>query len=156
MPANADSQRIAELEKDMAQVGSLVDRLDVTIEKLTEVSTTVSQLLAVHDSRLEHQEKIGEKLQDLVETRRVETEGYVKDLHSKIDRVEKDLTDDIEDSNKEVIKKIEELHDKTTMQHKEINERFTKAERWMYLCAGGGAVILWILNNLNIVDFISK
>jgi len=47
---NSDVKKLAEtiatLQTDMAQVGTLVERLDVTIEKLTEVSTHVSNLLA--------------------------------------------------------------------------------------------------------------
>lgn len=158
MALDNDVKKLAEnvnsLQKDMAQVGALVDRLDVTIEKLTEVSSTVSQLLAVQGNRLEFQEKVAERLQDLVEKRRQETDNLVKDLHQKIDRVESDLHDEIVDSENKIIKKIEEMSKSSTAQHESINtslsDRMGKLERWMWILVGGGLVIGFFLNKMPI------
>lgn len=152
MTTDGDIKRLAEnvssLQQDMAQVGALVDRLDVTIEKLTEVSSTVSQLLAVQGNRLEFQEKVAEKLQDLVEKRRTETEGYVKDLHSKVDNIEKDLKSDIRDTHTDILEKIGEMQASGTKQHQDISdkmsERIARLEKWMWTIAGG-ATALWIV-----------
>ena len=126
----------------------------MTIEKLTEVSSTVSQLLAVQGNRLEFQEKVAERLQDLVEKRRQETDNLVKDLHQKIDRVEGDLHDEIVDSENKIIKKIEEMSKSSTAQHKSINtslsDRMGKLERWMWILVGGGLVIGFFLNKMPI------
>lgn len=150
MVSDSDVKKLAEnvhsLQQDMAQVGGLVERLDVTIEKLTEVSSTVSQLLAVQGNRLEFQEKIQEKLQDLVEKRRTETEGYVKDLHVKIDTVERDLKNDVRETHTDILNKIAEMQAAGTKQHQEIsdkmNERISSLEKWMWTIAGG-ATVLW-------------
>lgn len=156
MALDSDVKKLAEnvnsLQKDMAQVGSLVDRLDVTIEKLTEVSTTVSQLLAVQGNRLEFQEKVAEKLQDLVEKRRQETDNHVKDLHQKVERVESELREEIVDSENKIITKIEEMSKNSTTQHESINkdmsDRMSKLERWMWVLVGGGLVIGFLLNKV--------
>ncbi len=156
MALDNDVKKLAEnvnsLQKDMAQVGALVDRLDVTIEKLTEVSSTVSQLLAVQGNRLEFQEKVAERLQDLVEKRRQETDNLVKDLHQKIDSVESDLHDEIVDSEDKIIKKIEEMSKNSTAQHESINnalsDRMGKLERWMWILVGGGLVVGFFLNKM--------
>lgn len=148
------AENVSALQQDMAQVGALVDRLDVTIEKLTEVSTTVSQLLAVQGNRLEFQEKVAEKLQDLVEKRRTETESYVKDLHVKIDNVEKDLKKDIDESHDSILEKIEQMQQNSTQQHQQIsektNERIARLEKWMWGAVGGSIVIVWLLDKINI------
>lgn len=161
MSTDSDLKKLAEnvssLQQDMAQVGALVDRLDVTIEKLTEVSSTVSQLLAVQGNRLEFQEKIQEKLQDLVEKRRTETEGYVKDLHVKIDTVERDLKEDIRDTHLDILSKISEMQDSGAQQHQEISdklgERIARLEKWMWTIAGGGTVVWFILSQIDISKF---
>lgn len=163
--ANTDSEvkklaeNVSSLQQDMAQVGSLVDRLDVTIEKLTEVSTTVSQLLAVQGNRLEFQEKIAEKLQDLVEKRRIETEGYVKDLHVKIDSVERDLKADIKDTHLDILGKIGEMQESGKQQHQDISdklsERITSLEKWMWTIAGGGTVVWFIISQIDFTKFFS-
>jgi response regulator RpfG family c-di-GMP phosphodiesterase len=149
------AENVSSLQKDMAQVGVLVDRLDVTIEKLTEVSSTVSQLLAVQGSRLEFHEKVQEKLQDLVEKRRQETDENIKSVYNRIEKVEKDLQADMENTEDRIIKKIEEMQKSGTEQHEKINngitERIDRLEKWMWTAIGGGAVIVWILNNVDIM-----
>lgn len=142
------AENVSHLQQNMAQVGGLVDRLDVTIEKLTEVSATVSQLLAVQGNRLEFTEKVQEKLQELVEKRRVETENYVKDLYGKIGTVEKDLQTDMESNNDKVIKKIEQLRTEGQQQHKDMEKRIARLEKWMWLVVGGSAAIGFILSRI--------
>lgn len=148
------AENVSALQQDMAQVGALVDRLDVTIEKLTEVSTTVSQLLAVQGNRLEFQEKVAEKLQDLVEKRRAETESYVKDLHVKIDTVEKDLKKDIDESHDSILEKIEQMQKNSTQQHEQIsektNDRIARLEKWMWTAAGGAVVVVWLMDKIKL------
>lgn len=138
---------VSALQRDMAQVGTLVERLDITIEKLTEVSSTVSQLLAVQGNRLEVQEKVQEKLQEMVEKRRTEMEQSVKDIYNKISIVETDLQGDMEKNHDKVINKIQELSTQGADQHKEVNERIGRLETWMWTLIGGSTVIAFILSN---------
>lgn len=154
------SDSVANLQKDMAQVGTLVDRLDVTIEKLTEVSSTVSQLLAVQGNRLEFQEKIQEKLQELVEKRRVETDTAINNVYLRIENVEKDLQEDISDIHDKIIAKMDDMQKSSAKQHDEINnkmnERITKLEKWIWTVAGGGVALMWILNNIDLAAIFVK
>ena len=82
---------VVKLKSDMAQINVLVDRIDVTIEKLTEVSKNISELLAVQANRLEFQEKITQQLSVLMEKRRDESEENIRYLREEIEKVEKDL-----------------------------------------------------------------
>ena len=75
------SKEVSALRADMAQINTLVDRLDLTIEKLTEVSTNVSQLLAVQGSRLDQQERSSNQLSLLIEKRKDEVSESVETLH---------------------------------------------------------------------------
>lgn len=146
---NSDVKKLAEtistLQQDMAQVGTLVDRLDVTIEKLTEVSTRVSELLAVQGTRLKNQEKVSEQLQDLVEKRRVETETNIKDVYIRVEKVEKDLYDEIEASQEKVLKEIKEMRAESTVQHNELKGKVNRLEKWMWTCIGGIAVLTLLI-----------
>jgi DNA repair ATPase RecN len=137
------------LQKDMAQIGVLVDRLDITIEKLTEVSTTVSRLLAVQENRLENQEKISDKIQASLENHRTETNRTVKEIYDKIQDVETDLLKDMDSNQDKVIKKIEELKSEANIQHQEMSDRMTRLERWMWILVGGGIVLGVIAQNMN-------
>lgn len=147
------SETVNTLQKDMAQVGTLVDRLDVTIEKLTEVSSTVSQLLAVQGSRLDFQEKIQERLEKVVEERRQETEKNIKDVYVRIEKVEKDLQGDLDDSHNKIVEKIEELSKSGTQQHQVLNDRMTRMEKWMWMLIGGGIVIGTLFDKIDFTKF---
>jgi hypothetical protein len=146
---NSDVKKLAEtistLQQDMAQVGTLVDRLDVTIEKLTEVSTRVSELLAVQGTRLENQEKVSEQIQTLIEKRRVETDANIKDVYIRVERVEKDLYNDIEASQAMVLTEIKEMRAESTTQHNELKGKVNRLEKWMWTCIGAIVVISFII-----------
>ena len=53
-----DDVKIAVLEQKLEDVNSVVLRIDAAIEKLSEVNTTVSRMLAVHEERITKQEEI--------------------------------------------------------------------------------------------------
>lgn len=141
---------VNDLQKDMAQVGLLVERLDITIEKLTEVSTTVSQVLAVQGNRLEVQEKIQEKLQDVVDQRKRETDDAIKNIYGRIERVQRDLQDDMDNNEDKIIAEIQkistEIKEDTKKQHEQFGERLNKIEKWMWTLVGGAAVVAVIFN----------
>lgn len=150
------SESVASLQKDMAQVGTLVDRLDITIEKLTEVSTTVSQLLAVQGNRLEFQEKVQERLEKMVEDRRQENEKNIKDVYNRIEKVEKDLQEDMDDTYNKIAAKIEELQKEGAAQHQSLNDRMTRMEKWMWMLVGGGIVVGTIFNHINLASIFGQ
>lgn len=142
---NSDVKKLAEtittLQKDMAQVGTLVDRLDVTIEKLTEVSSHVSELLAVQGTRLEVQEKVSENLQELIERRRVETDTNIKDVYARVEKVEKELYNEIEASQNKVLAEIKEMRQESTLQHNELKGKVNRLEKWMWTVIGAVSVL---------------
>ena len=149
MVTNSDVKKLADtistLQQDMAQAGTLVDRLDVTIEKLTEVSTRVSELLAVQGTRLLNQEKVSEQIQTLIETRRVETDTNIKDVYIRVERVEKDLYNDIEASQTKVLTEIKEMRAESTKQHNELKGKVNRLEKWMWTCIGAIVVISFVI-----------
>jgi len=54
--------KIAVLDQKLEDLQSIVLRLDTAIEKLSEVNTTVSRMLAVHEERITKQEKTDQLL----------------------------------------------------------------------------------------------
>lgn len=54
--------KIAVLDQKLEDLQSIVLRLDTAIEKLSEVNTTVSRMLAVHEERISKQEEIDKVL----------------------------------------------------------------------------------------------
>lgn len=143
--ATANVNKLAEdmsyLRKDMAVVGALVDRLDTTIDKLTDISNSVSSLLAVHETKLTSQEIISKQLADLVEARRVETDDKIQILHERISSGERELKESIDDQYDELMKEIKEMRAESTVQHNTLSDRITTMEKWMWAVIGGSAIV---------------
>ena len=79
---------IAGLKKDIENVNKLNERLDVAIEKLTDVSTSIKQMLAVHEEKIQRQEQIDEIIFDKLKERAVEIDTVYRDLQKEITGVD--------------------------------------------------------------------
>ena len=72
MPDNTDIKvQIEGLKKDIENVNSIQCRLDTAIDKLTDLSTCVKSMLAVHEEKISRQEQLDDVIFDkLKETSR--------------------------------------------------------------------------------------
>ena len=143
---NKLSEDVSYLSRDMAVVNTLVGRLDTTIDKLTDISSSVSNLLAVHETKLTSQEIISKQLSDLVEARRVETDDKIQILHERISSGERELKDNIDDQYDELMKEIKEMRAESTIQHNTLSDRITTMEKWMWTVIGGSAIVGGIIS----------
>lgn len=135
---------------DSSILAIIVERLDVAVEKLTEVSRSISQMLAVHENRIDTQEKVSDQLTDLIEQRRKEANEDIKELHSRITTTTRELSDKIDDTEKKVLTKLAELQ--TTPTPSPIYEN-----KYVYMGIGGLFVVVWIFEHLNgIVSLVQK
>lgn len=121
--ANAEAV-IIDLQKKTERMDVMLDRLDTSIEKLTEVSQNVSKLLAVHEEKLDQQEKINNNISNMIEQRRNET-----------DRKLEDIWDELKD-----------IRNEQRSQHNSINDKLSKFERFVWMVGGGGVVIGFLLS----------
>ena len=140
------AEDLSYLRKDMAVVGALVDRLDTTIDKLTDISNSVSSLLAVHETKLTSQEIISKQLADLVEARRVETDEKIQLLHDRISSGEREIKEQIDDQYDELMKEIKEMRAESVAQHTALSNRITTMEKWMWAVIGGSAIVGGVLS----------
>lgn len=53
--------KLSSIEKDMTQIVSLFHKLDATIDKLSDVSASIKQMIAIHEVRLAQQDKVNEQ-----------------------------------------------------------------------------------------------
>jgi len=143
---------VAVLKSDVNRMTSLFSRLDAAIEKMGDVSNNIAKMLAVHEERLNRQEDTDEELFSLVEKRRQEIQGDIKELHSRITTVSRDMSDDLTETEQrlmtamtyghsEIKKCITEEHKAITEQQAELEKRVVELERWKWLIMGGSVVL---------------
>ena len=132
MPENGTTDikvQIAGLKKDIENVNTLNGRLDLAIEKLTDVSTSIKQMLAVHEEKISRQEQIDEIIFEKLKVRAGE-----------IDQVHRDLTKEIQQVEKRLLIEIKQLK-------VDIGGRVGTLEKYKWLILGGAIVIGWILSS---------
>ena len=72
------------LEKEIRDQAKIHDRLDVAIEKLTDVSNSIHRMLAVHEEKIARQEEAIFEAEQKIEERRSELLVKIDELHSRI------------------------------------------------------------------------
>lgn len=86
---------MAEFDKDVQHLYKVIDKLDTAIEKLSDVSTDIKQILAVHEQRLDQTETI-------MERHFVQMDA----VHNRVSN----LRDDMNEAQQEVLDKIAEIN----------------------------------------------
>jgi len=124
---------VYQLKADMTQINSLVERLDVTITKLSEVSSSISELLAVQSLRLESQEKITERIFNTLEKQKIETESDNKELKNQIKEVEKEIYSELDKKYEKILSELKVMKETSFKEHTEANKRLAKLEKWIWV-----------------------
>ena len=112
------------------------DRIETAIEKLTNVSVELKQMLAVHEQRITQQEKNSDELHMIVEKRRDELDIKLKDVYNTM-----------RDQDKSIVEEIAKLRKESTEQHNILSNKINQLERYIYVAIGGGMVITWVMTN---------
>ena len=115
------------LKKDIKNGELIHSRLDTAIDKLTDVSTSIKSMLAVHEQKLAQSEKTEEILFDKVRERGEELDIVYRDLQRDITQVEKRLLLEM--------KALKSCFD----------GRVSVLEKWRWLIIGGALAIGFIL-----------
>jgi len=79
------------IKRDLENVSSINNRLDTAIEKLTDVSTCIKSMLAVHEVKIERQEKTDEIIFEKIKDRADEIDSVYRELQREISQVERRL-----------------------------------------------------------------
>ena len=133
---NSLETKVAVLEHDVKQIQSVFTRLDLAIERMTDVSNCINKMLAVHDTKLEGQESINQDLYDSLEQHRKDTTEGNKELHSRITTVQRELSSDIEKTKTELMGAIKELKVSVDKEEEKNKKRIDKLEKSKYILMG--------------------
>ena len=122
------------LKKEVEDMKQIHTRLDTAIEKLTDVSSCVNRMLAVHEEKLARQED------DIVSNEK-EIKDNIQDLHSRITSNYKELSVLINQHN---LKDEERFHKLKS----EFSSRVGILEKWRWIIIGGSIVAGFVLHKL--------
>ena len=116
------------MKQELNNVNSIHTRLDTAIDKLTDVSTSIKSMLAVHEEKLSQSEKIDEVIFNKIRERADE-----------LDKVNQELTESINLTEKRLMCELKSIRN-------EINDRVGVLEKYRWIIVGGAIVIGWVLS----------
>lgn len=111
------------------------DRIDIAVEKLTEISGELKAIIAVHEQRLNQQEKDTNVIFKLLENRRKELDDKINEVYS-----------DMSNKDNSILEHIEQMRKEAVEQHRLLNDKITKLEKFIWVAIGGGMVMVWVLS----------
>ena len=99
------------LKKELQDQAKIHDRLDVAIEKLTDVSNSIHRMLAVHEEKIARQEEAIFSAEEQIEVRRSELSRQIDELHSRITTNTKDIMSAAATQHQQQNKEIQKIKD---------------------------------------------
>ena len=127
------------LKKELHDQKKIHDRLDIAIEKLTDVSNSIHRMLAVHEEKLTRQEEAIFQAEEQIEVRRTEVLQQITELHSRITTNTKDIMSAEAQQHAQQNKEIQKIRD-------ELVSRVGVLEKWRHVLIGGSIVIGFMLH----------
>lgn len=146
---------VALVKNDLSQMGQLFSKLEVALDKITDVSNNIGQILAVHEQRLQDGEKEFKTLKDEMVSAESKFDNEVKDLHSRLTSNTRELENKMSKEIDKVLDSIKDLKDHLIDKNDKIEQRLTALERWRWILVGAMFVAVIFLPELpNILTFL--
>ena len=137
MPNDTTDIRVelATLKQELENVNSIHGRIDTAIDKLTDVSTSIKSMLAVHEEKIQRQEQVDEVIFNKLKERQQDIDKVFRDLQREMDQVEKRLLIEIKSLRND------------------IGDRVGVLEKYRWIILGGFIALGWVVSK-NFMPFI--
>lgn len=137
------------VESEVEVLKSVVNKLDSSLEKISEVSNSIGKLLAVHDERIGQLEKTSERRIDDIKEVNNKITTQTKEIVEKIDKLEKTLEREIKETTEELRGQHTEIKDNIDDRLDKLDTRINILENWRWYILGAAAAGGFVLNHLN-------
>ena len=138
MPDNGTTDirvQLATLKQEVENVNSIHGRIDTAIDKLTDVSTSIKSMLAVHEEKIQRQEQVDEVIFNKLKERQQDIDKVFRDLGREMDQVEKRLLIEIKSLRND------------------IGDRVGVLEKYRWIILGGFIALGWVVSK-NFMPFV--
>lgn len=102
-------------------------KIDEAIQRLAGVAADVSKMLAVHEQKINYQEKTIDSLISNFEKRRAEIDGRFKEMHD-------DLRSELYTSR-----------ENSKVQHNEQNQKIESIQKYIWMAMGAVSLLSWLI-----------
>jgi chromosome segregation ATPase len=129
------------LKKELQDQAKIHSRLDIAIEKLTDVSNSIHRMLAVHEEKISRQEELLIEAEQKLEARRSEVIVKIDELHSRITTNAKEIMTAASTQHIQQNKEIQKIKN-------ELAARVGVLEKWRHVLMGASIVAGFVLHKM--------
>ena len=131
---------IALLKKDAKTSELIHQRLEIAIDKLSEIAIQCKQMLAQQEQKLTRAEQTDDDIFVTLESRRKEWDNDLKELHSRITTNSRELRESQYNSENKLLNEIRAVR-------VQLSERVGVLEKWRWLIIGGSIIVGLMMSN---------
>ena len=132
--------QVALLEKDAQSAELIHQRLETTIEKLTEITISLKGMLVQQETKLAKAEETDNDIFVTLESRRLEWDNDLKDLHSRITTNSRELREHQVQSESKMLYELRNLR-------QQLDNRVAVLEKWRWIIVGGSIIVGLMISN---------
>ncbi len=148
------------IANDLKQSNQIINKLDASIEKLTDISNNLTKLLTLQTQKIEQHDQViknilqeTEKRKDFIDSRLTEVSHNFTELERNLTNrmdfdVKKILDSDIKKISDEAKKNFDAIEALIDENAKSRDKRIDKLEKLSYMMMGGGVVIGYLVSYL--------
>ena len=142
---NAVKTDVEILKKDVSNIQGLLGKVDDAIDKIADASNGISQILAVHQSKIDG---TAEDIGALAKA----SEKSDELLHQRIKEKDQEHKDLANDNHEALMDFLKDHDERSVVTLEEIFQRIRVLEQWKWVIVGGAAAILYLLSESNILE----
>ena len=131
---------IALLKKGAKTSERIHERLEVAIDKLTDITISLKGMLVQQETKLQKAEETDNDIFITLESRRKEQDNQVKELHSRI-------STNIRELREHQIQAENKLLDEIRAVRQQLDNRVAVLEKWRWIIVGGSIFVGFMLSN---------
>ena len=132
--------QVALLEKD-AESGALIhQRLEIAIEKLTDITISLKGMLVQQETKLAKAEETDNVIFITLESRRKEWDNDLKELHSRITTNSRELREHQIQSENKMLNELRNIRN-------QLDNRVAVLEKWRWIIVGGSIIVGLMMSN---------
>lgn len=138
------------IKRDISSVQNFSNKIEDVIEKMAEVSNSITKMLIVHENKLQNHDQLIDGLKVSISERKVDFEKHVEMLHKRITDMKEETHQEREKYHKEVIAALKDIADSNRV----LDQRITTLEQWKWYVLGVAGILGFVLAQIPWENFI--
>ncbi len=132
--------QVALLEQDAKTSERIHERLEVAIDKLTDITVSLKGMLVQQETKLQKAEETDNDIFVTLETRQVRWDNDLKELHSRITTNTRELREHQIAAENKMLNEMRAIRT-------QLDSRVAVLEKWRWIIVGGSIIIGLLISN---------